>query len=101
MHARRRTGLKHAIGRAADALFAASDSDEALGFVVVGRDLVISYRPVGTQAVAAVGRKVVISEAQRDTAEMISAAAHHARAEPFELRARCHCVRLSGKFPAA
>src|SRR6266852_1186002 len=101
MHARRWTRLKHAIGRAADALFAARDSDEAFSFVVVRRDLVIRDRPIRTEAIAAVGCKVVIGEAQRDSTEMIGASAHHARAEPLELRARRHRVRFSGKFPAA
>src|SRR5580700_10992378 len=100
MHRRRRALLKDPVGRAADAFLAAGDSDEALGFVVIGRQLVVGNGPVRSQTVASVGRKIIIGEAQRDATEVIGSSADHARAEPLELRPGRDRVWFSWKFPA-
>ena len=46
VNARRRAGLEDAVGRAANAFLAARYSDEALGFVVIRTDFVVSDGPI-------------------------------------------------------
>src|ERR1700689_4080073 len=100
-YARRRARLEDSVRRAANSFFAPGDADEALGFVVIRRDLVVGDGPIRAKAIAGVGSEIVIGEAQRDAAVMIGAPAHYTRAEPGKLVARVHGVRLAGKFPAA
>ena len=89
--------LEDAVRRAADALGLAGDADQPLGLVVVGRDVLVADRPVPADAVVIVRLEVVVGVAQLDARVVVGAAADDARAEPAEVAARRHRIRLVGE----
>src|SRR5256886_11775574 len=101
---RRQQAPRWRVRRVLQALVAAVYADQQLDPVVVGRDVLVSYRPVEPQPVAPAGLEVVGTVAQRDSPPVIRATTQHARPPPIKatrrLVARAH-IGLSGYLPAA
>ncbi len=88
-HGRRRleaTGGR--VGRVFEAVVLAENTNEHLGLVVVGREVLVAQRPVEAEAVARTRLEIVGAIAERDAAPVIRATAHHAGTPPPEFARR-------------
>src|SRR5437764_5950605 len=101
---RRQQAPRWRVRRVLQALVAAVYADKQLDPVVVGRDVLVSYRPIEPQPVATAGLEVAGTVAQRDSPPVIRATTQHARPPPIKatrrLVALAH-IGLSGYLPAA
>src|SRR5262245_9438461 len=78
----------------------AEDADEAVQLVVVRLDVVVRDRPVVAESVEALSPEIRWTEAQRNAAPVMRAAAEHPPAEPSP-RALADRVRLAVDVPPA
>ncbi len=98
---RRRRRLESAVRCILETFGRAVNADQFLGLVVIGREIIVSDRPVESLSVAAVRLEVVRPHAQRNAAPMVGSAAQSAGPEPPPIAARCAGVRLAAQVPAA
>ena len=82
-----------AVGIVRQALVAAEDADERVDPVVVRLHVLVGDRPVVAETVEALAPEVVGTEAQRDAAPVVRAAAEHPRPEPVERGCPCRSCR--------
>ncbi len=92
------------VGRVLEAFIRAADADQHLDLVVVRRHVLVGYRPVESEPVAAARLEIVGPVAKRVARPVVCPAPQHPRAPPPELPALLRgCVRvgLAGHLPAA
>src|SRR5207237_7782188 len=68
---------EHAVRLVGEGLLAAEDAGQPVGLVIVGRDVLVGDGPDVAQAVAALAREIVWSEAERDPAPVVGTTSDH------------------------
>src|SRR5207247_3496497 len=84
-----------------DVFDGAENADQPVDLFVVRLEVVVADRPVVAEAIEALAFEIVGSEAQRDAAPVVRAAAEHARAEPLKVLAGRGGVGLPLERPPA
>src|SRR6266852_3984144 len=90
-----------AVGGAGDIFFRSEHADVGIHFVVIRREILVSDGPIVAETIARGGFEIDGSEAQRDAAPVIGAAADDAGTKPLEIRAGSGGVGLAFDLPRA
>src|SRR6185436_1580299 len=74
--------VKDAIGRAADTLFTACNSDEGFRLVVIGSNVLVRDGPVCSKSVPIIGLEVIIGKAKGHSSVVVGSSPDDARPKP-------------------